>query len=117
MDAESSGIGAAAGVVVTALAGMFVKLFGTKSERAAGMAEAAEEWRQLASEARAEREACEERAKETAAEVAELHTRLTAVEVSYAVVVEEHARCPDRITRLESELHALRVSVVEEHGQ
>ena len=120
MDAESSGIGALAGVVVTAITGAAVKLLGTRSERDASMAEAAEEWQKLANEARAEREACEERARKTDIELGDLRERLTGVEVRYArvetryeAVVEEHAKCHDRITRLEDELRLQAEEVVQ----
>ena len=111
MDAESSGLGAVAGVVVTTIAGVAVKLFGTRAERDASMADAAEEWREHARQARAEREACERRARETEADLVELRDRLTGVEVSYATVearyetiVAEHAQCHVRIARMEEEL-------------
>ena len=102
MDFESTGIGAAAGVVVTAVSGALVKLLGTRSERADDRAAATAEWRELAAEARAERESCEERARRTEADLDTLRETVAELEISHAKLKAEHARCPERIAALES---------------
>lgn len=107
MDIESSGLGAIAGAVTTALAGAAVKLFGSRQERSDDRAAATAEWRTLAAEARAERQACEERAAKTEALVEEMRTTVSTIEGHYVALQIEHAQCPSRIGELETRLRQL----------
>jgi len=107
MDIESGGIGAAVGVVTTAVATAAVKIFGSRKERSDDRAAATAEWRTLAAEARKERQACEERATKTEALVEEMRATVSSIEGHYVALQIEHAACPVRIAELETRLHAL----------
>lgn len=104
MDIESGGIGGAIGA---AIAGAAVRIFGTRQERSDDRAQATAEWRELAAEAKVERQACEDRARITEALVDEMRDRLTTIEGHYFALQLEHSECPQRIARLEEQVLSL----------
>lgn len=111
MDAESSGIGAAAGIVATAVTGAIVKIFGTKKERDDDRAAATAEWRDLAAKAREDLGTCEERARQTEADLASIRDTVAGLEARHVTLQEAHSRCPERIAHLETEVSALKYAL------
>ena len=107
MDLESTGIGAALGVVTTAITGAVVKVFGTKTERSDDRAAATAEWRELASKARADLDRCSEHARNMDAKIEDLRVSLSVIETNYVGLQVEHAQCPPRIAMLEARLQHL----------
>lgn len=97
MDAESGGLGVAVGSVATAVIGAAVNLVrGRQDDRS----QATEEWRELAREARAERERCEANQQEMRCEINVL--RETVLNLTL-----EHGGCPGRIESLEQQVREL----------
>lgn len=97
MDAESGGLGIAIGSVATAVIGGVVNLVkGKRDDRS----QATEEWRELAREARSEREKCE-------ANQAELRVEINALRETVLNLTLEHGGCPGRIESLEQQVREL----------
>ncbi len=101
MDIESGSLGAAIGVVATALSGAAVKVFGSRKERDASSQSAADEWQELHAECR--RECAEMRAT-----MSGLRDSITALEDRARL---EHAPCEAEINRLKKRVHGIRKAV------